>query len=70
MTREDRCSYRVEAGSSERARGAGAAAPQAAAERGIGVQRVEAVPVPTPLCRFVTTGLAADSSGVAGIGAV
>jgi hypothetical protein len=39
MTREDRCSYRVEAGSGERARGAGAAAPQATDLPGAGDSR-------------------------------
>ncbi len=51
MTRKDRCSYRwkrLERKSTRRHVGGGLAA-----ERGIGVQRVEAVPVPGQArCRF------------------
>src|SRR5258708_5992367 len=48
MTRKDRCSYRwkrLERKSTRRRRG-GTIGSGLAAERGIGVQRVEAVPVP------------------------
>ncbi len=48
MTRKDRCSYRwkrLERKSTRRRRG-GTTGSGLAAERGIGVQRVEAVPVP------------------------
>ena len=48
MTRKDRCSYRwkrLERKSTRRRRG-GTTDSGLAAERGIGVQRVEAVPVP------------------------
>jgi hypothetical protein len=48
MTREDRCSYRVEAARAKEHAGrrGGTTGSGLAAKRGIGVQRVEAVPVP------------------------
>jgi len=49
MTREDRCGYRVERlerKSRRRRRRGGTTGGGLAAERGIGVQRVEALPIP------------------------
>ena len=47
MTREDRCGYRVERFEKSRRRRRGDTTGSGlAAERGIGVQRVEALPIP------------------------